>query len=121
VFVNDIGDYEQLFSDIDKMIKRDNIKLFILDNIADLCNNFQRQDSTIDYFERAQFLTKHAQTLKTMGSSHRIQTIVFNNVVTDSNVGAEPNIPGAKSFYNKQMGFGNKSKETAAMGMLWAS
>lgn len=56
VFVQDVMEYKQLMQEIDKMVRKDKIKLFVLDNIAELCNSFSRNDSSIDYIERSQFL-----------------------------------------------------------------
>jgi len=81
--INSIDEYHKLFINLAARIDEQQIKLVVIDNIHAVCENFIKQDGTIDYIERAQFMYKHSKQLKRLAWDFKLVIIILNNVVAD--------------------------------------
>ena len=51
--VNSIDEYTKLFINLAARVDEQQINLVIIDNIHAVCENFIKQDGTVDYIERS--------------------------------------------------------------------
>jgi RecA/RadA recombinase len=63
----------------------ENIRLIVIDNIAQVCDNFMKADGSIDYLERYGFLLKQTRDLKRLSYRFNVVVVILNNVVADVN------------------------------------
>jgi hypothetical protein len=91
----------------------ENIRLIVIDNIAQVCDNFMKADGSIDYLERYGFLLKQTRDLKRLSYRFNVVVAILNNVVADVNHdGAQKGF-----FENKSRG----QNIVPSLGMLWSN
>jgi len=64
-----LEDYTKVMFELQNWIDKENIKLIIIDNIASVCDHFINNTTSlinVDFIERANFLLKHSNFLKTL-------------------------------------------------------
>lgn len=59
------------------------MKLVIIDNIHNVCDNFIKAEGTIDFVERSKFIQKHSKLLKKLAYQYDLTIIIMNNVVAE--------------------------------------
>lgn len=74
-----------MFINLAARVDEQTIKLVIIDNIHAVCENFIKQDGTVDYIERAQFMYRHSKQLKRLAWDFKLVVVILNNVVADVN------------------------------------
>ena len=83
--MNGIDEYNKLFIDLAARVEEQQIRLVVIDNIHSVCENFIKQDGTVDYIERAQFIYRHSKQLKRLAWDFNLVIVILNNVVADVN------------------------------------
>jgi hypothetical protein len=119
-----LEEYIMLFADIEEKVKEEDFRLIIIDNIAGVWEHFIHQDtkggsSSVDYLERASFLQKQANTLKTVAYKYNIAVITINNVVADMLNFGEGEDEASKMYNDKLRGRNNQVKP--ALGLVWSA
>eukprot|EP00347_Sterkiella_histriomuscorum_P018865 403343876 len=108
-----IEEYNKVFLNLVSRIQQENVKLVIIDNIHNVCDNFIKSEGSIDFLERSRFIQKHSKLLKKLAYQYDLTIILMNNVVADV---SQDN--SSKGFFD---GKSRGQSITPSLGLQWTN